>query len=67
MRKVIRPKEIVRIIERHGFLFARQNASHAIYIHADGRRTTVPMHNKDLKRGTLHSILKDTGLTLEDL
>ena len=67
MHKVLRPKEIVRVIEKHGFLFVRQRGSHAIYIHTDGRRTIVPMHNEDLRRGTLHSILKDTGLTLEDL
>ncbi len=67
MRKVIRPKQLVSILEKHGFVFIRQTGSHAHYRHTDGRWTTVPMHNVELKRSTWHSILKETGLTLEDL
>ena len=67
MRKTARPKEIVLFLERHGFWFSSQKGSHAIYRHDDGRRTAVPMHSKELKKGTLHSILKDIGMTLEDL
>lgn len=31
------------------------------------RFTTVPGHRNDLKTGTLHGMLKDLGLTLDDL
>jgi len=27
---------------------------------------TVPIHNKDLKKGTLRSIIKETGLTVKE-
>jgi predicted RNA binding protein YcfA (HicA-like mRNA interferase family) len=33
----------------------------------NGRRTTVPRHAADLKTGTLRGILKQPGLTDEDL
>jgi predicted RNA binding protein YcfA (HicA-like mRNA interferase family) len=67
MHKSARPKDVVRMLEAHGFICVRQRGSHMLYRHDDGRRTTVPMHNKELRRATLHSILKDTQLTLEDL
>ena len=36
--------------------------------HPDGRGTTVPVHpGRDLAKGTLRSILADTGLTVEEL
>ncbi len=67
MRKTIRSKELARALEAHGFVFERQTGSHAHYRHADGRWTTIPMHTKEIKKGTLHAILKNAGLTLEDI
>ena len=67
MRKTIRPKELVRILEKLGFVRERSAGGHAHFRHPDGRWTTIPMHNKELKKGTLHAILKSIGLTLEDL
>lgn len=60
--------QIIRILERHGFKFSRQSGSHAIYHHSDGRRTTVPIHGKrDLGKGLLKQIMRDAGLTADDL
>ena len=37
-------------------------------IHPDGRRTTVPVHGKrDVGRGLLRQIMRDTDLTIDDL
>ncbi len=30
-------------------------------------RVTVPFHNWDLEAGTLHRIIKDAGLTIDEL
>jgi predicted RNA binding protein YcfA (HicA-like mRNA interferase family) len=30
------------------------------------RRVTIPMHARDLKKGTLRSILREAGLTVEE-
>ena len=40
--------------------------SHRVMKHADGRRTTVPMHGKDIPKGTLLAILRDIEITKED-
>jgi predicted RNA binding protein YcfA (HicA-like mRNA interferase family) len=60
--------KLVRILEGRGFERVRQSGSHLILRHPDGRRVTVPMHSsKNLGRGLLARIMKDAGLTADDL
>jgi predicted RNA binding protein YcfA (HicA-like mRNA interferase family) len=60
--------DLLRVLQRHGFDVVRQSGSHCIVAHADGRRTTVPLHRgRDLAKGTLRAILRDTQLTVDDL
>lgn len=61
-----RAQEVQRVLEKIGFVLVCQKGSHAIYRHPDGRYTTVPLHSKNLPKGTLHQILKDVGLTPEE-
>ena len=62
-----RPDEVIRALEKLGFIRIRQSGSHAVYHHADGRWTTVPIHKgKDLGRGILRKILKDVGLSSDE-
>ena len=64
---VLTSREIISVVEKHGFEFDRQSGSHAIYIHPDGRRTTIPIHGKrDIGKGLLRQIMRDTNLTVED-
>ncbi len=59
---------VIKAVERKGFIFKRQRGSHKVYKHKDGRRTTVPDHgNKPLDRSVLKRIMRDTGITNEDL
>lgn len=61
-------KRMVRILESHGFRQARQKGTSRMLLkHPDGRRTVVAMHSRDLPKGTLYKILKDTGLSVDDL
>jgi len=61
-------RQVISLLRRRGFVRVRQSGSHAIFRHPDGRRTTVPIHGKrDIGRGLLHQIMKDAGLTVEDL
>ncbi len=60
---VCRPKDVCRALERAGFRFIRQRGSHRIY-QRGSRSVIVPYHAKDLKRGTLKAIVKDSGLTV---
>lgn len=61
-------KQLIKILEDKGFRFSRQNGSHAIYISDEGQRTTVPVHGKkELGVGLLKQIMKDAGLSTDDL
>lgn len=57
-------KQMIKFLEKNGFRKLRQDGtSHAIfYNEKTNKKTVIPMHNKDLKKGTEHRILKDAGL-----
>jgi predicted RNA binding protein YcfA (HicA-like mRNA interferase family) len=59
---------MISILNRHGFVLDRQSGSHAVFIHPDGRRTTVPIHGKrDLGKGIRRQIMRDATLTFDDM
>jgi predicted RNA binding protein YcfA (HicA-like mRNA interferase family) len=59
-------REVIRALERAGFVVARTSGSHCRLIHASdaARKVTVPVHSGDLKRGTLRAIIAQAGLTV---
>ena len=64
---VLKPREVVAILEKLGFVEVRQRGSHKQYRRADGRCTTVPFHTgRDISPILLRQIAKDIGLTVED-
>ncbi len=66
--KVIKSKELVKILLSKGFVISRQKGSHVFLVKESERRATVvPMHNKDVGVGLLRKILNDCGLSGEDL
>ena len=61
-------RELIAILRCHGFELDRQSGSHAIFIHENGRRVTVPVHSgTTIGKGLLRSIMNDAGLTRDDL
>ena len=61
-------REIIAVLEKKGFLLARQSGSHKIYKDAVGKRVTVPFHaQKILHPKILASIMRDAGIGPEDL
>ena len=65
---VLRPREVVALLERLGFVGVRQRGSHQQYRHADGRGTTVPFHpGHDISPTLLRKIARDIGITVEEL
>jgi predicted RNA binding protein YcfA (HicA-like mRNA interferase family) len=57
------PREIIKLLEKNGFLEERQNGSHKFFINPNtNKSTTVPYHNKTLKKGLEQAILKQAGL-----
>lgn len=65
---VLKPQEVVRILEKLGFVEVRQKCSHKQFRHEDGRGTTVPFHKgRDISPRLLRQIASDIQLTVEEL
>ncbi|MBD2596595.1 type II toxin-antitoxin system HicA family toxin [Nostoc spongiaeforme FACHB-130] len=65
---VLKPQEVVRILENFGFVEVRQKGSHKQFRHSDGRGTTVPFHKgKDISPRLLRQIAIDINLTIEEM
>ena len=65
---VLKPREVVALLEVLGFSELRQRGSHKQFRHPDGRCTTVPFHaGRDVSPILLRQIAKDIGLTVEEL
>jgi predicted RNA binding protein YcfA (HicA-like mRNA interferase family) len=64
----IKGKELIRALERTGFLVDRTRGSHVFLKHSDGRATAIPVHSREtLGPGLLRSILRDVEMTMEQL
>ena len=64
---VLKPREVIGILSRHGFVLVRQQGSHCQFRHSDGRQTTVPDHKgRDISPPLLRQIAKDVGMTVEE-
>ena len=65
---VLKPREVVRILENLGFEQIRQRGSHRQFRHPDGRFTTVPDHKgRDISPFLLRKIADDIRLTVDEL
>ncbi|HBH29347.1 MAG TPA: hypothetical protein DDX99_10950 [Desulfofustis sp.] len=63
--KVLSGKEICGILEKHGFLKARQRGSHIVMQkQLPGRTITVPVpDHREIRTGTLLSIIRQSGVS----
>jgi predicted RNA binding protein YcfA (HicA-like mRNA interferase family) len=67
MGKVYTAKKLRKMLEADGWYFVRQDGSHAQFKHSHKKNlTTIPIHDKDMKKGTAASILRQTGLKGEN-
>jgi predicted RNA binding protein YcfA (HicA-like mRNA interferase family) len=62
--ELMKIKDIIKLIEGHGWYFVRQSGSHRQYQHPDKKGTvTIPGKlSDDIAKGTENSILKQAGL-----
>jgi predicted RNA binding protein YcfA (HicA-like mRNA interferase family) len=60
----LKVREIIRLLEQHGWVEMRSRGSHRHFKHPDHRSVvTVPgQDGKELAPGTLNAILKSAGL-----
>ena len=59
---ILKSRDVIRVLQQIGFIEDRQKGSHKIF-KKDTLRVTVPVHTRDLKRGTVRSIVEQAGLT----
>ncbi|WP_371927324.1 type II toxin-antitoxin system HicA family toxin [Methylomonas subterranea] len=65
---ILKPREVIALLEILGFTEIRQRGSHKQFRPPDGRCTTVPFHaGRDISPILLRQIAKDIGLTVEEL
>jgi len=64
----IKPRQVIRFLEQNGFVLDHTSGSHFVFYHpTTHRRAVVPNHNRDLPKGTLISLLRESGFTREEL
>jgi predicted RNA binding protein YcfA (HicA-like mRNA interferase family) len=65
---VLKPQEVVTLLQALGFVEVRQRGAHKQFRHSDGRGTTVPFHKgRDISPALLRKIARDIGMSAEDL
>ena len=62
------PQHLIKLLEKHGFIFKHSKGSHQIFYNAAENITViVPVHGgKDVKKGTFLAILKQAGIDKKD-
>jgi predicted RNA binding protein YcfA (HicA-like mRNA interferase family) len=63
---VLKPRKVIAALRKAGFEIDHHTGGHAIlYKEGHPNPITVPIHAKDIKLGTLQSIIDQAGLTRE--
>jgi predicted RNA binding protein YcfA (HicA-like mRNA interferase family) len=64
---VVSGKDVVKALARKGYEFDHQRGSHIVLRQRNSpyRRVTIPDH-EEIARGTLRSIIREVGLTIEE-
>ena len=65
---VVSGRQVIKALVKVGYLFDHQQGSHIILRHQSPphRRLTIPDH-KEIAKGTLRQIIRESGLTVDDL
>ena len=67
MSKVFSGREMVKALHRIGFVVDHQRGSH-IFLHNLEKNISILVPNhKEIKKGTLNSILKKANISIKDL
>ena len=65
---VLKPREVIAILNALGFIEVRQRGSHKQFRHPDGRATTVPdRRGRDISPILLRQIAKHIDPTVDQL
>ncbi len=62
MPRLLSSAEVTRLLLDHGFMLVSQRGSHQKYRHLDGHTVIVPAGRREMPRGTLASIIRQSGM-----
>ncbi len=63
----VTPRKAIRALERCGWELDRVKGSHHVFRHPDyPHRVVVPMHARDLAKGTLNQIVDASGISRDE-
>ncbi len=63
----ITAKKALRKLKKAGFFEHHQRGSHLVLKHSDGRMVVLPVHSKDIPKGTLYNIIVNQArLTVDE-
>lgn len=60
-------RELLAKLQRAGFVVKRQSGLHVVLRHPNGRQTYVALHPEDIPNGTFLAIVRQSGLSEEEL
>lgn len=64
----LNPRKLIKILKKLGFILDHTTGSHYVfYNEASNKPVAVPFHAKDIPKGTLLAILKQAGISKEEL
>ena len=65
---VLKPRQVVALLEILGFAEVHQRGSHKQFRHPDGRSATVPFHaGRDISPSLIRKIAADVHLAADEL
>ncbi len=67
MSKVFSGRELVKALHRIGFVVDHQRGSHIFLHNLEKNISIVVPNHKEIKKGTLNSILKKANISIKDL
>lgn len=64
---ILSGRDVIKILSKQGFTVARQKGSHIILVKEskDGKKGVVVPNHKEIDKGTLLEIIRQSGMTKE--
>jgi len=67
MSRTFSGREVAKPLRRIGFVVDHQRGSHIFLHNLEKNISVIVPNHRELKKGTLNSILKKAGITIKDL
>jgi predicted RNA binding protein YcfA (HicA-like mRNA interferase family) len=63
----VKPRDLIKFLNKEGFFEIRQKGSHKFFKHSDGRTTIVPFHSsKPIGKGLLRKIFNEIKISPQE-